>query len=311
MQSIKWNLSNLPNSKEAAIVWARERSLLRQNKNCSTHRKPMKLYQTPQHGIGRFRCLVGRGRCKDFAATVDSFFEDIHLPLDKAIKLIYCFTRDFSYENTAHELCDFTSEQPVVISSATIAAWYPYCRELIIDQFSQIQLGKSKLGGISESGSPIVVQIDEAQFGPRKYNRSKNVEGHWVLGILDTVTNDCRMIILKNWEALIPLIKEHVASGSEIHTNCLGEYARLSEEGFVHKTVNHSTEFVASDGTRIRRRESTWRPAKDWMRGRGSFFDKDFADRLCEFLWRRFCRRNRIDMMESLMEAIRNRYIFK
>lgn len=86
MQSIKFNLSSLPNSKEAAIVWAREHNLLRRNKNCSVHRKPMKLYQKSQHGIGRFRCLVGRGRCKDFSATVDSFFEDIRLPLDTAIK---------------------------------------------------------------------------------------------------------------------------------------------------------------------------------------------------------------------------------
>lgn len=75
------------------------------------------------------------------------------------LRLIYCFTRDFSYENAAHELCDFTSEQPVVIPYATIAAGYQYCRELIIDRVSQIQSGKPKLGGISESGSPIVVQV--------------------------------------------------------------------------------------------------------------------------------------------------------
>ncbi|XP_046142308.1 uncharacterized protein LOC123987938 isoform X2 [Osmia bicornis bicornis] len=283
---------------------------------CPKHRKPMKLYRETEHGLGRFRCPAypGGRKCKQYAATVDSFFEDIRLPLHKAITLIYCFTRDFSYDYTAHELADFAlGEEATTTSPSTIAAWYHYCREMITDQFIKIQAGQPKLGGISESGSPIVVQIDEAKFGKRKYNRGRVVEGHWVLGIVDTETNDCRMIVVANREAqtLISIIKEHVAMGSEIHTDSFKSYAGLAAEGFVHRTVNHSIEFVSTDGTHTQKIESTWRPAKDWMRGRGRFHDSEFADRLCEYLWRRFCRHHKVDLFGSMIEAIRSQYVFK
>ncbi|XP_076248071.1 uncharacterized protein LOC143187738 [Calliopsis andreniformis] len=290
---------------ESAIAWAQEHGLLRTDKNCSVHRKPMKLYKSSQHGAGRFLCSVGRSRCKQFAATVDSFFEDVRLPFDKAIKLMYCFTRDFSCEDTAHELCDFTEEDSTNLSSATISAWYQYCREMVVDHLSKIQAGMPKLGGISESGSRIIVQIDEAKFGKRKYNRGRRVEGHWVLGIVDTKTNDCRMIVVENREAstLIDIIDRHVIADSEIHTDSFKSYAGLTARGYIHKTVNHSIEFVASDGTHTQKIESNWRPAKDWMRGRARFHDDEYAYRLCEFLWRRFCKYNKIDMMSSLMDS--------
>ncbi|XP_046141561.1 uncharacterized protein LOC114882236 [Osmia bicornis bicornis] len=196
----------------------------------------MKLYAGGEHGLGRFRCPAGRGNCKQYAATVDSFFQDVRLPLHKAIKLMYCFTSDFSYEVTATEVSDVGEDQEV-LSTDTIAAWFRYCREMIVDHVCKMQAGKPKLGGIDEGGSAIVVQIDEAKFGKRKYNRGRIIDGHWVLGMVDTSTNDCRMVVVHDREAatLIPLIKENVAAGSEIHTDSFRSYMGLAAEGFTHK----------------------------------------------------------------------------
>lgn len=64
----KWNLANLPASKEAAIAWAREHRLLRVNKNCGVHRKS--IYEGVEHEIGRFRCFVGRGKYRQYARLI-------------------------------------------------------------------------------------------------------------------------------------------------------------------------------------------------------------------------------------------------
>ena len=85
---VTWNLCSLPQSEESALVWLREQGLLRISKNCGVHRKPMKLFETGQHGAGRFMCVRGKSKCRQFAGTVDSFFEDVQLPYDKAIKYI-------------------------------------------------------------------------------------------------------------------------------------------------------------------------------------------------------------------------------
>lgn len=66
----KLNLAKLTASKEAAIAWAREHRLLQINKNCGVHRKPMKLYEGAEHGIGRFRCSVSRGKCRQYAGLI-------------------------------------------------------------------------------------------------------------------------------------------------------------------------------------------------------------------------------------------------
>lgn len=48
----------------------------------------------------------------------------------------------------------------------------------------------------------------------------------------------------RNESTLVPLIRKHVAAGSEIHTDCWKAYINLNKYGCVHKTVNHSTNFV-------------------------------------------------------------------
>ncbi|XP_076378637.1 uncharacterized protein LOC117220477 isoform X2 [Megalopta genalis] len=247
MENKRYNFANLPTTNQDAIVWAREHRLLRGSMMCRVHRKPMKFHSSSaEHGIGRFRCSVGRANCRQYSAMVDSFFEHIRLPLYKAIRLMYCFTRDLSYAYTTHELCDFNVDTDHVstLSSSTIAAWFRYCREMIVDHFPKMQLDKPKLGGISAAGKPVTIQIDEAKFGKRKCNRGRNVEGHWIIGMVDVETTDCRMVVMENRtpETIIDVIKEYIAIGSEIQTDRSRIYEGLTAAGYVHKTVNHSIE---------------------------------------------------------------------
>ncbi|XP_076296216.1 uncharacterized protein LOC143216748 [Lasioglossum baleicum] len=314
MSPLRYNFSNLPSTIEAAIAFAREHGILRSSKKCRMHHVDMKFFLSPtMHENGRYRCPVGRGKCRQYSGTVDSMFEEIRLPMYKAIRLLYCFTRDFSDSDTVHELYDFTNENDASVSLTTVAAWHRFCREIIVDEFTQIQVDKPKLGGISDSGDPIAVQIDETRFGKKNYKRGTQIEGQWLLGMVDVETGDCRMVVMQNRTAenLISAIKKNVAMGSEIHTDCFRSYPGLTTAGYTHVTVNHTIEFVASNGTCTLGIEPIWRPAKQWMREDCHLNNDDFAYRLCENLWRRFCRHNTIDLMASLMEAIRMHYVFK
>lgn len=70
--------------------------------------------------------------------------------------------------------------------------------------------------------------------------------GCWVLDMVYTSSKNCRIFVVENREAsiLINIMKEHILIGSEIHTDCFRSYADLATEGYTHKAVNHSVEFV-------------------------------------------------------------------
>lgn len=111
-------------------------------------------------------------------------------------------------------------------------------------------------------------------------------------------------------EDLIPLIKKHVAQGSIIHTDMWRAYSTLSEHGYIHKVVNHSdpvSHFVSSDGTHIQRIEASWRPIKDYFRGRRIPYNH-FADALTEYAWRRKCKKDGKDTFDDLLRIIKRFY---
>lgn len=43
-----------------------------------------------------------------------------------------------------------------------------------------------------------IIKIGGKKFGKMKYNHRRKVEGYWVLGIVDTETNDYRTSVVKN-----------------------------------------------------------------------------------------------------------------
>lgn len=45
---------------------------------------------------------------------------------------------------------------------------------------------------------------------------------------------------------LIPIIEKHIEKGTKIMSDCWAAYSKLSEIGYEHETVNHSTNFVGN-----------------------------------------------------------------
>lgn len=304
-----WNLNSLPKTPLDGITWAQQQGLLRSTKKCNSHKVNMRVIEQGP-GVGRFRCPKSPS-CRNMSLASGTFFEDCRLPLDKAIQLMYGFTRDWSHEDVRHEVCDLSlpPDERTELASDTISFWYRYCRELVTDWYSAVQLEMDPLGG-----EGCTVQIDESMFGHRKYNRGRVNNEHWVLGMIEDGKEDVRMIVVDKRDAkiLIPIIQKHVKPGTIIHTDCWKAYDGLEEAGYTHKKVNHSdlfNRFVAEDGTHTQRIEATWRPVKDWFRRRRYGSGKEqFAYYLCEYVWRRHCKKNGIDMFNCLLDAIRAEY---
>ena len=143
-------------------------------------------------------------------------------------------------------------------SSRTVADTIDNLRGLIIESLNN---DDTVIGG-----EGIVIEIDEAKFGKRKYSRGHLVEGAWVLGGVERTPE--RKVFLKVVEqrgagTLLPIILQHVAPGSVIHTDLWRAYAELSDNGYVHRTVNHSMNFRdPQTGTHTNTIEGTWNGIK-------------------------------------------------
>lgn len=99
------------------------------------------------------------------------------------------------------------------------------------------------------------MEIDESKFGKRKYHRGHRVEGVWVVGGIErTEERRCFLVVVEDrtQETLLKIIKDNVAPGSIVHTDYWRGYLgmdRLFGFRYTHRVVNHSVEFVTSDGT--------------------------------------------------------------
>ncbi|KII67896.1 hypothetical protein RF11_01568 [Thelohanellus kitauei] len=94
----------------------------------------------------------------------------------------------------------------------------------------------------------------------RDYGRK--IDGPWIFGMAEChlirdnntyQTKSVRLFHVERRDAstLILLIRDNVEAGSVIWSDQWGAYSRVSTEiaGINHETVNHSVEFVATNGT--------------------------------------------------------------
>lgn len=110
---------------------------------------------------------------------------------------------------------------------------------------------------------------------------------------------------------LLTLIKKHVAIGTEIHTDCWKGYINLAKHGYVHKTVNHSTNFVDPEsGAYTQNVESSWRALRARL-SRGGIREGSLIDHMCEYLWRWKVKTTRGDPFDQLLQDIKCVYTGK
>ena len=77
-------------------------------------------------------------------------------------------------------------------------------------------LTREPIGGVDP-----VVEIDEANFRHRKYNRGKLRDGCWVFGGIDrdTKTAFLRTVDERYAASLVPIIQENILPGTAVHSD--------------------------------------------------------------------------------------------
>ena len=146
----------------------------------------------------------------------------------------------------------------VGISKQTIVDWSMFCREVCIYacHSSTVRLG----------GEGIIVEIDEAKFGKRKYNRGRIVDGVWVFGGIERFTGNSFMVAVpdRSSATLLGIIRDRILPGKTIISDCWRAYDCLAHHGFQHLRVNHSLNFVdPTTGAHTQNIERTWREVRD------------------------------------------------
>ncbi|XP_071051570.1 uncharacterized protein [Onthophagus taurus] len=116
--------------------------------------------------------------------------------------------------------------------------WASFCREVLLDKYL---MHPEMLGGPDS-----VVEIDESQFGRRKYHRGHRVEGQRVFGGYERGTGRVFMEVADNGstDTLLPIIKKWIRPGTTIISDYWKEYNCLEREGYVQLKINHSINFV-------------------------------------------------------------------
>ena len=109
---------------------------------------------------------------------------------------------------------------------------------------------------------------------------------------------------------LLPLIQQHVAPGTVIHSDQWASYNQVGTLPNVsaHRTVNHSVEFVSPSGVHTQNVESYWNRSKMKLKRMRGCAAKEVPSYLDEFMWReRFGKTSR-EAMDSIIRDIAQQY---
>lgn len=307
LHKIEFNLFRLIpkiTTEEAAIEFAQEVGLLPTKGVCPLcHKETSQIRARRRNNAEQryFQCT--EKECKktkrhEVSVKKGTWFEGSKLPYRKSIVLLYAFALKLNSYQAIVE----SSLGGEATSSETVTDFFSYCREVCVENFYDKDSIK-KIGGINYT-----VEIDEAKFGKRKYNRGRVVEGQWVLGGICRETKESFLVPVQDRtaETLLSLIEKHVEKGSTIHTDCFKSYDRLEEAGYKHLTVNHSQNFVDPETSACTNTiESTWWAVRRGLPSRGAT-KKDFGLHLGEYMWRKKTAEE--DPFLAFIEAVKKVY---
>lgn len=146
--------------------WCSSMGILRAMPRCSLHNQDRTLARRNRSdNIDRDQVFWRCSKCKDqISVRQGTIFHHAKLSLGRALLLSMCFAQGLSIEDARRALLWSADALPVAASTAV--RWYDQLRSRIAKHIStQPPIG----------GNGMIVQIDEALIGRRKYNRGRVV----------------------------------------------------------------------------------------------------------------------------------------
>ncbi|CAF0747971.1 unnamed protein product [Brachionus calyciflorus] len=222
-------------------------------------------------------------KCASFFSLYEgTFFGIFKIPILIICQLIKCWSLEIGIAKS----CELNILDEIKISRYTVSKIFKYlrlCCCVFIDK-TNIKLG----------GKSCIIEIDESLFGKVKYNKGKDLRKKkvWVFGLIERLSGRCYLQVVPNRKAetLLAIIYDHVLPGSIVYSDKWSSYNKISElydNQNVHKTVNHSLNFVDPETLACTNKiESLWNTVKvrfREMRGCNKMYIQSYLD---EFMWR-------------------------
>lgn len=251
MSSLHNEIHSLTDTLEHSRDFLFQRGVLKATMSCAACSASMTLTScssTKSPDLLIWKCYP----CKTYRnIRTDSILSGQKLSLQTFLLLIFYLS--------VKSLASVAIHQLIGISENTISEWKVL---LHIRVSNWLMANPSPLGGLG-----VVVELDEAKFGKRKYNKGSYREGMWVLGAVDRNTGKCFLLPCpgnrRDAATLLPLIQRWILPGSIIHTDEWAAYNGLASSGYTHNTVNHSLQFVdPATGVHTNTQEGLWAHVK-------------------------------------------------
>ena len=205
-----------------------------------------------------------------------SFWSKSNLPLAKLLELAMAWANNMLMAE-AEVWCE--------VSEKSVLQWFQFFRDVCSHELTTnpIQIG----------GPGVVVQIDETLMARRKDHRGRVVQQRWVFGGSCPTTKKGFLILVPDRTAatLLPLIQEHIAPGSVIHSDMWAAYNGIDQlpvnPPYTHHTVNHTENFVdPATGADTNHVENMWKNAKMKFKSMAGVAENTLESHLDEFMWR-------------------------
>ena len=149
-----------------------------------------------------------------------------------------------------------------------------------------------------------------------QYHRGRPPQSElWVFGMVDVSHSPAlgymQIVPKRDAATLLPIIQQHVAPGTIIHSDQWSAYNRVSTLPNVasHRTVNHSIEFVNSvTGVHTENIESYWNRTKIKLKRMRGCTELELSGYLDEFMWRERHGRTTREAFNNIIRDISTHY---
>jgi hypothetical protein len=240
----------------AAFHFAMDRGLIDRERTCECGHK-MFIHENGQERYGvQFVCSAGRSRCtKKRSILADSWFSGSKVSIRTGLICVAAYAADLNRE----QLSFFTG----IRSTDCSTDWKSYFRD-VCSHAVEARTG-FKIGGRN-----CTVEVDETLLFKRKNHTGRLLEGEnrqvWFFGGICRESGDCFVVRVpdRSQRTLHDAIRDNVALGSRIVSDCWRGYAGIEQIGYSHSMVNHSRNFVDPDDRTIYTQtiERLWRTLK-------------------------------------------------
>ena len=280
-----------------ALEFGARYGLLKNETTCPRCTLPLLLRKKKSNREGYvWQCTKACGL--SHSISLGSIFEGSHLSISVILRLIYMWSDEYSQEKMKKEL---------KLNKNTCVSWCLKIREVIEDS---IEAEDVVLGGFSESGEPLEVEIDESLFFKRKYNRGRLGNPKWVFGGIERNSGKCFFVPVEDRSAgtLLSIIYSKILPGTRIISDQWAAYRSLSQnENYSYASVNHSLNFVSPNDPSVHTQniESLWSYTKRKLRAQFGTSEDMLESYFFEFVWRKRCLFRKENFFSSLILLIR------